>query len=60
MIKFIKNIKRRKEREEVYNGLKKWKEIMDEMRASGNYSDEKMKSIERWWASACKDYANMF
>lgn len=60
VIKLIKEMRAHKKREEIYKGILKMKEYMDEMRASGEYSDEQMKNIERWWAAACVEYAKMF
>jgi len=60
IFKIIKEIKRRRERRKLYAGIIKWKEIMDDMQASGKYSDEEMQNIARWWASACVEYAKMF
>ena len=60
IIKLIKERKARKEREKVYKGLLKMKEYIDEMRASGKYSDETLRNADCWFASACSEYAKMF
>ncbi len=60
IIELIKEIRTHKKREEVYKGILKMKEYIDEMKASGEYSDEQMKNIERWWAAACVEYAKTF
>ena len=52
--------KESKEREKAYKGLQQMKKLMDEMDASGKYSDETMDNIHRWWAHACVEYGKMF
>lgn len=59
-IKLINKIKAHKKREELHKGILKMKEYMDEMRASGECSDEQMKNIECWLVAACVEYAKMF
>lgn len=52
--------KERKERKKVYKGLLEWKKLMEEMDASGVYSEEVMDKIHRNWAAACVEYGKMF
>ena len=60
LIKMFKELRARREREKVYNGIMKMKEYLDEMRASGEYSEEKLNNISRWLGEACVQYAKMF
>lgn len=58
-IKLIKEIKAYRKREQIYKGLLKMRELIDEMEASGEYSDETLKNADCWFASACSQYAKM-
>lgn len=58
--KLIKNHKMRKQREKVRKGLEAWYNIMMEMEASGDYSEEQLNNNALWFAEGCVQYANMF
>ena len=57
IIKLIQQIRAQKKMERIYKGLLKMREIIDEMEASGEYSDEMLKNADCWFASACSEYA---
>ena len=59
IIKLIQQIRAQKKTEKIYKGLLKMRELIDEMKASGEYSDETLKNADCWFASACSQYAKM-
>lgn len=59
-IKMFKELRAQRKREKVYQGILKMKELINEMEASGEYSDEKIANLHSWLAAACVEYAKMF
>ena len=49
-----------RKREKAEKGLRKMKKLIDEMDATGKYSNETMNNIHRWLASAYVEYVKMF
>ena len=58
--KMITEYKKIKERERVKKGLDAWYNIIKEMEASGEYTEEQLNNITLWFAEGCLQYANMF
>ena len=60
LIKRIKEIRAQKKREKVYKGITMFKQYLDEMAASCEYTDEELNNMQRWFAEACVQYSQMF